>query len=133
MSKIIKALMIEPKKHPRLVYLTATLNAFREAISIGSDEIGEVQSKRLKENIYVIFNAAGLLSGLDVNRKVKNKILVGVIYIVATNESFHPISLTKKQIEKYTNRFWNTEEFSDLEVVEYVLDSLGETLKSFEF
>ena len=133
MSKIIKALMIEPKMHPRLVYLTATLNAFREAISIGSDELGEVQSQKLKRNVYVIFNSDGLLSGLDVNRRVKNKILAGVIYIVATDDLFHPISLTEKQIEKYTNRFWNTDEFSDLEIVEYMLDSLDETLKGFEF
>lgn len=133
MSKIIKALMIEAKMHPRLVYLTATLNAFREAISIGSDELGEVQSQKLKRNVYVIFNSDGLLSGLDVNRRVKNKILVGVIYIVATDDLFHPISLTEKQIEKYTNRFWNTDEFSDLEIVEYMLDSLDETLKGFEF
>ena len=117
----IKTLLIEPSMAPRIAYLEPSMHAFRKAVKADTLKYGDVEAKKLEKNVYAIFNKDRFLCSLESlkpNRRIDDDIIIGNIYIVAINDKRFPTSLTDNQISTYALRFWNPEEFDDMDVIE---------------
>lgn len=79
---VIKVLMVVPREHPKTTYLTVTMQSLRNAVSIGADEVGDVESKKIGKGVYIIYNYARSLAGLAPNRRVKGDIIAGTFNVV---------------------------------------------------
>lgn len=113
----IKALMVEPQAHPRITALTTSMQALRTAVSAGADEIGDVESKQIGNNVYIIYNRDRVFSNLIPNRRIGDDIIAGVFYVLAVDKNGYPISMTDNQLNTYSKMFWETEYISEREAV----------------
>jgi len=50
-KKKIKALMVAPHDLPRAVWMPVSLEAFRIAVNMGSEEDGDVKARKVDDNI----------------------------------------------------------------------------------
>ena len=116
-EKCIKALMIEPDKHPCIVELKNDLDSLQKAVSIGAPEQGLIEFVYLEDNVSILCNEEGKLIGLVPNRRLGEDILCGVFYVVAEGNNGDLKSLTEEQQERYTKMFWepNVIDKSDIE------------------
>ena len=114
----IRALLIEPMMPPVTYYIEPTMKAFRKAVNKGAAQNGKLEAKKLEQNIYAVFNKDRFLTNLAPNRRIGDDIIVGKMFIVAIDENRMPISMTDEQIANYALRFWNVEEFDDMDVME---------------
>ena len=105
-AKTVKALMVEPNKHPCVVDLNTDLDSLQKAVSIGADYQGLIEFVWLEDNVSLLLNEEGKLIGLDPNRRFYDDILCGVFYVVAENDDGELISLTPEQEEHYTKLFY---------------------------
>ena len=105
-EKTIKALMVEPNKHPCVVDLNTDLDSLQKAVSIGDDQQGLIEFLWLGDNVSLILNESGKINGLMPNRRFYDDILCGVFYVVAENDDGELISLTSEQQEYYTKLFY---------------------------
>ena len=105
-EKQVQALMIEPKKKPCAVELMTDLDFLQKAVSIGAPDQGLVEFVYLEDNVSILCNEEGKLIGLAPNRRLGEDILCGVFYVVAENEDGELISLTEKQLDRYSKLFW---------------------------
>ena len=105
-AKTVKALMVEPNKHPCAVDLNTDLDSLQKAVSIGSDYQGLIEFVWLEDNVSLLLNEEGKLIGLDPNRRFYDDILCGVFYVVAENDDGELISLTSEQQEHYSKLFY---------------------------
>ena len=106
---------------PRIAYIEPSMRAFRKAVKADTLKYGDVEAKKLEKNVYAIFNKDRFLCSLDSlkpNRRIDDDIIIGNIYILAINDKRFPVSLTDNQISTYALRFWNPEEFDDMDVIE---------------
>ena len=124
MKNKIRVLKIEPIDHPKVCYIEPSMSAFRRAVNADNINHGGIEAKKLEKQVYAVFNKDRFLADLEANRRIGDDIIAGTMYIVATNEKRFPISLTDEQVSKYTLRFWNTESFDDMDVVEANLNTL---------
>ena len=106
-EKQVKALMIEPYKHPCVVELECDLDSLQKAVSIGAPEQGLIEFVYLEDNVSLMLNEEGKLIGLTPNRWLGTDILCGVFYVVAENDEGELISLTEEQQERYSNMFYD--------------------------
>ena len=106
MKKQIKALKVEPCKHPYVVELNNDLDSLQKAVSIGAPEQGLVEFVYLEDNVSVLCNEEGKLIGLEPNRRLGKDIICGVFYVVAEDDEGDLISLSKVQQEHYSKMFW---------------------------
>lgn len=118
MRSKIKCLMIEPEKPPVICYMKPTKKAFRKAINQGALQRGEIEAKRVAQDVYAIFHKDRFLTNLKPNRALEDDIISGVMFIVATDEISQPISMTDEQVSSFTLRFWNAEAFDEMDVME---------------
>lgn len=105
-AKTVKALMVEPNKHPCVVDLNTDLDSLQKAVSIGAEYQGLIEFVWLKDNVSLLLNEEGKLIGLEPNRRFYDDILCGVFYVVAENDDGELISLTSEQQEHYTKLFY---------------------------
>ena len=63
-------------------------------------------------------NEEGKLIGLEGNRRLGNDIIVGVFYIMSENDEGELQSLTEQKIKRYTELFWEPEQFTQAEIEE---------------
>ena len=105
-AKTVKALMIEPNKHPCVVDLKTDLDSLQKAVSIGADYQGLIEFVWLEDNVSLLLNEEGKINGLMPNRRFYDDILCGVLYVVAENDDSELISLTPEQQEHYTKLFY---------------------------
>lgn len=105
-AKTVKALMVEPNKHPCVVDLKTDLDSLQKAVSIGADYQGLIEFVWLEDNVSLLLNEEGKLIGLDPNRRFYDDILCGVFYVVAENDDGELISLTSEQQEHYSKLFY---------------------------
>ena len=105
-AKTVKALMVEPNKHPCVVDLNTDLDSLQKAVSIGSDYQGLIEFVWLEDNVSLLLNEEGKLIGLEPNRRFYDDILCGVFYVVAENDDGELISLTSEQQEHYSKIFY---------------------------
>lgn len=109
----IRALKVEPGKHPEAVDLVNNVGALRAAVSIGANEIGNIERLSISKNIVLIMNEEGKLNGMRPNRFVGRDVIFGVYYVCAVDRKGELTSLPEKEIEKYTKYFWPIDFFSD--------------------
>ena len=106
-EKQVKALMIEPYKHPCVVELECDLDSLQKAVSIVAPEQGLIEFVYLEDNVSILCNEQGKLVGLTPNRWLGKDILCGVFYIVAENDEGELMSLTDEQQERYSKMFYD--------------------------
>ena len=106
-EKQVKALMIEPYKHPCVVELESDLDSLQKAVSIGAPEQGLIEFVYLEDNVSILCNEEGKLIGLTPNRWLGEDILCGVFYVVAENDEGDLMSLTQEQQERYSKMFYD--------------------------
>lgn len=106
-EKLVKALMIEPYKHPCVVELECDLDSLQKAVSIGAPDQGLIEFVYLEDNISLMLNEEGKLIGLTPNRWLGEDILCGAFYVVAENDEGELISLTQEQQERYSKMFYD--------------------------
>ena len=124
MKTKIKCLMIEPGREPVVRYMEPTLKAFKRAVNQGALHRGEIEAKRLADNVYAIFHKDRFLTGLQPNRMLGDDIISGVMFVVVTDENRQPVSMTDEQVSKFALRFWNAEVFDDMDVVEANMNTM---------
>lgn len=120
----IRALKIEPMKHPKVCYIESSVKAFWRAVNADNINDGGIEAKRLERKVYAVFNKDRFLAHLEANRRIGDDIIAGTILIVETNDDKLPISITDSQLSKYLLRFWNTECFDDVDIVEANLNTM---------
>ena len=106
-EKQVKALMVEPYKHPCVVELECDLDSLQKAVSIGAPEQGLIEFVYLEDNVSLMLNEEGKLIGLTPNRWLGEDILCGVFYVVAENDDGELMSLTQEQQERYSKMFYD--------------------------
>lgn len=119
-QKEIKALMVAPGEHPREAVLKNDLDALQKAVSIGCDNQGLIEVVSLEKGVCIICNEEGKLLGLEGNRRLGGDIIAGVFYVVGEDKCGNFVSLTEAQMEHYSKRFWETEQFSLGEVTDLI-------------
>ena len=120
--KPICTLMVEPGMLPVRKELLPTTEAFIQAISVGVSDIGDLKKIKLDEDVYILYNGNAPLE-LEGNRRIGKKIICGTFYVVAIENNI-PRSLTKQEVEKYTDRFMEIETFDDWDVISNFVDNL---------
>ena len=115
-QKEIKALMIEPGKHPVVTVLNGDLDSLQKAVSIGADYQGLIEIIGIGNGDCILCNEEGKLIGLEGNRRVGSDIIAGVFYIMSEGEAGELASLTEEKIQYYTQRFWEPEMFDSAEI-----------------
>lgn len=115
-EKEITVLMVAPGEHPMVTTLKNDLDSLQKAVSIGSDRQGLIEIIGIEAGICLLCHEEGKLLGLAGNRKVGNDIITGVFYIVAEDGQGDLASLSEAAIEKYKERFWEPEEYSQSDI-----------------
>ena len=115
-EKEITVLMVEPGKHPVVTTLENSLDALQKAVSIGADYQGLIELVEIEKGIFVMCNEEGKLIGLEGNRRIGADIIAGVFYVLGENGRGDLCSLSKSDIDKYMERFWNVEYYDTTDV-----------------
>lgn len=112
----IKVLMVEPGEHPKEVVLDNNLDALQKAVSIGCEEQGLIEIIGLEDGICLLCNEEGKLLQLEGNRRLGDDIITGVFYILGEDGDGELISLPQEAMERYKERFWEPEQYTQGEV-----------------
>ncbi len=116
-DKLLRFLKVEPVQHPKEIYVKNDIVVFHEHImakcAYCSFGIGVIL---LEPGVYVLRNEYAALMGKKGNRFVNDEIVAGTFFVVGVDKNNHLTSLTDKMIEKYRDRFWNKENYTDAEV-----------------
>ena len=121
----IRALLVAPHESPRIVYIKPTMKSFRKLVDADVIEHGGIEAKKLERNVYAMFNKDRfLVDSLEPNRHIGDDIIVGNIYVVATDDLGIPVSMTDFQVSKYALRFLYPEEFDDIDVAEANINTM---------
>ena len=115
-KKEIKALMVEPGKHPVVTVLNDDLDSLQKAVSIGADYQGLIEIIGIGSGDCILCNEEGKLIGLEGNRRVGSDFIAGVFYFLSVGEDGDLASLSEEKIKYYTEKFWEPEVFDSSEV-----------------
>ena len=119
-QKEIKVLMVAPGEHPREIVLKNDLDSLQKAVSIGCDYQGLIEVVGLENGVCIICNEEGKLLGLEGNRRLGRDILAGVFYVAGEDKCGNFVSFTESQMEQYSKRFWEPEQFSVGDVTDLI-------------
>lgn len=108
----IRVLKVEPNKHPDESMLENELEAMQEAVG------GYIDIVSLEGGVCILLNDEGKLIGLEGNRRIGNDIIVGNFYVCGSNDEGDLVSLTDEEMEKYTDMFYELEQFTQEEIAE---------------
>ena len=98
--KTIKVVLVQPGKLARPAEIDASLAGMQKAVQ------GSIQAYYpFDEQVCIVCNEEGKLSGLEANRRFGSDILVGTFFIAGEDGSEDFCSLNDEQIEKYTQQF----------------------------
>lgn len=107
----IRVLKVSPGQHPEPVMLENTLEALQAAVGGYIEIFGY-------ENVCILLNEEGKLIGLEGNRRLGDDILVGDFYICGDDGEGDFMSLTDEEIERYTEMFYEPQEFTPADIKE---------------
>lgn len=100
----IKVLRVKPNLPPDIIYLNNGLHDLQVAVG------GLIEFVYIEKGVCLLLNEEGKLKGLMPNRRLGQDILVGVFYVIGSDDSSGDlISLSEKQISNYTKRFYLSE------------------------
>ena len=107
----IKVLRVQPNLPPDVVYLDNELHALQAAVG------GLIEIIPLVIGTCLLLNEEGKLIGLEPNRRLGQDVLVGVFYIVGSDDSIGDLtSLPEDKISKYSKVFFFPETITAEEV-----------------
>ena len=110
MRNEIKVVIVEPHKNPTITTIKTKLENLQEAVG------GLVEIIDIEDNVCILCNEEGKLTGLEGNRALGEDILVGTFYVCGSNNEGELTSLTDSQIEKYIQFFWEPQTFTQQEI-----------------
>lgn len=117
----IRVLKVEPNNVPCMARLNNDLDSLQKAVSIGCEHQGLIEIIDIAENVAILCNEEGKLIGLEGNRRLGNDILVGVFYVVGTDDEGNLCSLTDEQMAYYNNVFFVPETITQDEIGESIV------------
>lgn len=112
----IRVLKVEPNNVPCMARLNNDLDSLQKAVSIGSEHQGLIEIIDIAENVAILCNEEGKLIGFEGNRRLGNDIIVGVFYVVGTDDEGNLCSLTDEQMAYYNNVFFTPETITQDEI-----------------
>ena len=128
----MKAVVVEPKKRPYVKDIDGELGGLQEAVG------GYVEAiYPFDDNVAILCNEEGKLTGMDLNRALRNDngdiydIIAGTFLVVGLTEDDFG-DLTDEQVEKYTEMYKEPEEFVRImgKIIAIPVKVLEETGKS---
>ena len=120
-EKTIRVLKVEPDNIPYVITLNNDLDSLQKAVSIGCDHQGLIEIIDIADNVAILCNEEGKLLGLEGNRRLGNDIIVGVFYVVGTDDEGNLCSLTIEQIKHYGNMFFVPEDITQEEISDSII------------
>jgi hypothetical protein len=109
-ENMIRVLVVEPHKEPYIANMTDDYKAFQKIVG------GTFECIYPDNDTIIYCNDEAKLIGLEGNRKINFDIIAGTFFIAGDNHEGETISLTDEQIEKYSERFKEPEEYTTEEV-----------------
>ena len=104
----IRVLKVAPGKAPEAVAIPNTLEAMQQMVG------GYIEVIPL-EDVCLVCNEEGKLMGLPGSRRLGDDIIAGTFFLAGDTPDGDFISLTEQQIEEYTRRFGEIEQFTGQE------------------
>ena len=104
---VIKVLKVEPDKTPELIEMPNELEAMQSIIG------GYIEVYPLAENVAIVCNEEGKMTGMQLNRPIFHngkivEIIAGTFFIAGDDISIGEfVSLTEEQIAQYTQQFFS--------------------------
>ena len=115
-EKTIAALLVKVGEAPKPIKIANELKAFQHAVG-GYIEFYPLEGGRAA----IIMDEEGKLKGYAGNRRTGHEIIAGDFLIVGDNRRGECVSLTPKQIDRYTDRFKEPEEYTEAQVEENIM------------
>jgi hypothetical protein len=109
-ENLLRILVVEPHKEPYVSGVQDDYRAFQKVLG------GNFECIYPDEDTIIFCNEEAKLIGLEGNRKVDFDIIAGTFFLARDNHEGETISLTDAQIEKYTARFKEPEQYTAEEV-----------------
>lgn len=110
----IDVLIVEPLKEPYVKKIDNELKSLQA--EVGGGYIECVPFDETDYSITLVCDDEGKLKGLTGNRQIGKDIIAGTFFITKSNEEGEFISLSKGEIDKYTERFKEPELFTQGDV-----------------
>ena len=108
---MIKVLIVAPHKEPEEAMIDSSFGTLRRIVSIGCNELVNVESKRIGNGVYAVYADDGILYELEPNRNLGDEVICGTFIVLAVNSEGYARSLTDYQATKYT-RLLGTDDIS---------------------
>lgn len=108
---MVTALKIEPTQSPYPCQICDDGEYLNHCVSPASPLIYTASALKLENNIAAVFCRNGYLFSLPPNRRVRDRIICGVFYIVRVKDGKLQ-SLTDADVVKYSLEYWATESFT---------------------
>ena len=105
-TKIIKAILVEPGKHPKTTYIPLSKSVLNSIISVGSPLENCASTFKINDEVVAIYNENGPLHDLPGNRRLGNKIIAGTFLVAAVDSFDHICSMPTNILLKYKSMFW---------------------------
>jgi len=105
----IKILKVEPGKPPCVKEIANDFKASQAEVE------GDIECVGFGDGCVAVINAEGKLNGMQPNRRNGDDIICGPFFICGDSPDGDFISLTEQQIEEYTRRFGEIEQFTGQE------------------
>ena len=115
-EKTITALLVKVGEEPKPIKIANELKAFQHAVG-GYIEFYPLEGGRAA----IIMDEEGKLKGYAGNRRVGHEIIAGDFLIVGDNGRGECVSLTPKQIDRYSDRFKEPEAYTEAQVEENIM------------
>lgn len=106
---VIRVLVVEPHRMPYESEIRNTLEGQQRAVE------GRIEYVYNDDNTIIVVNEEGKINGSDGNRRIEGDVLCGSFFI-AGDEGENLCSLSKEQIQKYSEKFAEPEEIAREEI-----------------
>lgn len=121
---LMDGLFVEPTEHPYEISMVNDKDIIEFNLVENIEDACEIKIMRISPSACIIYNKYAILNQGNANRTVNNTIIAGNFYIVGLTDKGKLASLTKNQKLKYTNKFWESEQYTDDDITNAHLASL---------